>query len=296
MTLTTEPLIAAGTTFVPSLCEIDVATVMPIMVTETISEPMQSIPIEKIENINADVMASNSDKDIEISTCIVCNKNFKSKSCMNKHLRSVHTGNVKCSFIIRFNRLTDFLFSNFAVRIVTAGVKRSSSQSSQTKGATIKRSHMNENQASITHTGSPVNPMTAKALASKLNERNSLVKKAKEQQAQIGSPVNKLNDVPVPPLVSIQGTSSSGVNRDSENFQRNNIPNINGDHSIPLKNRNSDDLNVTAKSFAKKCKVQSASMADEAKVVSLFFSGGRSSRLRISDFILHFRPQPAKEW
>lgn len=32
------------------------------------------------------------EKEVEISSCIVCDKKFKSKSCMNKHLRSVHAG------------------------------------------------------------------------------------------------------------------------------------------------------------------------------------------------------------
>lgn len=32
------------------------------------------------------------EKQMEISSCLVCDKKFKSKSCMNKHLRSVHTG------------------------------------------------------------------------------------------------------------------------------------------------------------------------------------------------------------
>lgn len=35
---------------------------------------------------------SNSIKEERIMACIVCQKKFKSKSCMNKHLRSVHTG------------------------------------------------------------------------------------------------------------------------------------------------------------------------------------------------------------
>lgn len=152
------------------------------------------------------------------------------------------------------------------------GVKRSSSHNSQNKNAPTKRSHLNENQTSTTHTGSPVNPMTAKALASKLNERNSLVKKAKEQQAQDASSKITSNDVPVPPLVSIQGTSTS-TNRDSENLQPNNTPNLNGNHSkfSPLKNRNSDNLSLTAKNFAKKCKLsQVTSASDEVKTVNFF--------------------------
>lgn len=114
MNLTSEPMItAAGTSFVPSLCEIDVNAVMPIVVSET-TEPVQSIIIEKIENINVENGTTNNEKDAEISTCIVCNKNFKSKSCMNKHLRSVHTGNIQLNsfkefFLFSFKDLFGFL-------------------------------------------------------------------------------------------------------------------------------------------------------------------------------------------
>lgn len=37
---------------------------------------------------------SNDGKNDRLSACIVCQKKFKSKSCMNKHLRSVHTGSL----------------------------------------------------------------------------------------------------------------------------------------------------------------------------------------------------------
>lgn len=90
MSLTGEPLISSGATYVPSLCEIDVSSVMPIVVGDAV-ESIQTIAIEKIENINADTSALADDKD-ETSKCPVCNKTFKSKACVNKHLRSVHTG------------------------------------------------------------------------------------------------------------------------------------------------------------------------------------------------------------
>lgn len=70
----------------------------------------QILPIE-CEPVNNDVVTgiqmekseSNTSLDLcgnenEISTCIVCDKRFKSKPCMNKHLRSVHTG--KWVFIV----------------------------------------------------------------------------------------------------------------------------------------------------------------------------------------------------
>lgn len=42
------------------------------------------------------------------------------------------------------------------------------------KALYTKRSHLNDSQSSITHVGSPVNPMTAKALASKLLSKPSV--------------------------------------------------------------------------------------------------------------------------
>lgn len=94
------------------------------------------------------------------------------------------------------------------VRVLT-GVKRSSSNNGHSKNhLSNKRSYLSESHSSITHTGSPVNPMTAKALASKLNERNNMlngVKKASDQSN------GNLNDVPMPPLISIQTISTSSM-------------------------------------------------------------------------------------
>ncbi|XP_031635665.1 uncharacterized protein LOC116348727 [Contarinia nasturtii] len=143
----------------------------------------QTLALDKLE-IGSPDGASAGEKDNEVSSCIVCEKKFKSKSCMNKHLRSVH-----------------------AVRILT-GVKRSSSNHGHSKNNT-KRSYLSESQSSITHTGSPVNPMTAKALASKLNERHNMLNGTKKISTQ-GMTANNgtVNDIPVPPLISIQTTSS----------------------------------------------------------------------------------------
>lgn len=39
-----------------------------------------------------ETLPTKSSKNAEISACVVCDKRFKSKSYMNKHLRTVHTG------------------------------------------------------------------------------------------------------------------------------------------------------------------------------------------------------------
>lgn len=164
------------------------------------------------------------------------------------------------------------LFVCFVVKILTTGLKRSATTGAHPKASTSKRSHLNETQASITHTGLPVHPKTAKALASKLSERCGLsMKKAKESSSTAGRS-NKIvsNDVQIPPLISFQGTSSG---TDSENLQpqQSHTSNLNSEHHpFPaLKNRNNDDLNATVHNLTKKCKVQMTLNADEAKVVSI---------------------------
>lgn len=52
---------------------------------------VQAVALDKLE-IGSPDGTTTAEKDNEISTCIVCEKKFKSKSCMNKHLRSVHSG------------------------------------------------------------------------------------------------------------------------------------------------------------------------------------------------------------
>lgn len=51
---------------------------------------LQAVQLEKLEINSPD--AASTENSNELSSCIVCHKNFKSKSCMNKHLRSVHSG------------------------------------------------------------------------------------------------------------------------------------------------------------------------------------------------------------
>lgn len=56
---------------------------------------LQAVVLDKPEISNNTVAvkdAVRTEKETEISACVVCDKKFKSKSCMNKHLRSVHAG------------------------------------------------------------------------------------------------------------------------------------------------------------------------------------------------------------
>lgn len=105
-------------------------------------------------------------------------------------------------------------FIKFIVRILT-GVKRTSTSHGPTKLPASKRTYLSESQSSITHTGSPVNPMTAKALASKLNERNSLLNGSKKAQS---TPQHNgaVNDIPIPPLISIQTSSATNRFKDGD--------------------------------------------------------------------------------
>lgn len=159
----------------------------------------------------------------------------------------------------------------FTVKVLTTGVKRSATTGAHPKATSTKRSHLNETQASITHTGLPVHPKTAKALASKLSERCGLsMKKAKESGSTAGGRSTKIvsSDVQIPPLVSFQGTSS-GTDSENPQPQQSHTPNLNSEHHpFPaLKNRHNDDLNATVHNLAKRCKTQMTLNADEAKVV-----------------------------
>lgn len=59
------------------------------------------VPIENAPN--ASFLAANETNDGscttmefgEVSACVVCSKRFKSAACMNKHLKSVHTGKLE---------------------------------------------------------------------------------------------------------------------------------------------------------------------------------------------------------
>lgn len=125
--------------------------------------------------------ASEAAGDGEISNCVVCDKRFKSKACLNKHMRSVHT-----------------------VKVLTSAKRAATLAAGHAKATASKRSQAGESQSSITHTGLPVNPITAKALASKLNERNSFLNGQSSRVNGSAAKAAKQSDIPMPPLVSIQ--------------------------------------------------------------------------------------------
>lgn len=67
------------------------------------------VPIENAANASFVAIAESDSStsvelcggEIEISVCIVCDKRFKSTACMNKHLKSVHTGKSIDSLLFR---------------------------------------------------------------------------------------------------------------------------------------------------------------------------------------------------
>lgn len=67
---------------IPLLCDFETDTGL-----ETISSDLPPILHKSESCTSIDVCGTD-----EVSTCIVCDKKFKSKTYMNKHLRSVHTG------------------------------------------------------------------------------------------------------------------------------------------------------------------------------------------------------------
>lgn len=75
--------------FAPDLCNIGVLSSIPDV--RDTAEDLQLVGLDKLE-IGTPDGATTVEKDNEISSCVVCEKKFKSKSCMNKHLRSVHAG------------------------------------------------------------------------------------------------------------------------------------------------------------------------------------------------------------
>lgn len=75
-------------TYEPDLCGIGLGNNM-----QEVKETVGLLPTVSLEKL--DINSSDSviiEKDNEASSCVVCDKKFKSKSCMNKHLRSVHAG------------------------------------------------------------------------------------------------------------------------------------------------------------------------------------------------------------
>lgn len=111
--------------FESDLCSFDGS--MPTIKEATAN--LQAVCIDKMEpNISVEQppappppsAAPPIEKDNEISSCVVCDKKFKSKSCMNKHLRSVHAGLLinSIEFVLIENNEIDFvLFCFFSSNI-----------------------------------------------------------------------------------------------------------------------------------------------------------------------------------
>lgn len=75
----------------PELCDKGVASNVPVLKDAAGNLPLVSM--DKLEINSPDgALTAVAEKDNETSPCVVCDKKFKSKSCMNKHLRSVHAG------------------------------------------------------------------------------------------------------------------------------------------------------------------------------------------------------------
>lgn len=88
-----------------------------------------------------------------------------------------------------------------------SATKRPSGTASNTKSSSTptKRSLASEINPAVTVTGAPVNPLTAKALASKLSERSNQLLNKPLPSGILGSQVAP-KTIPVPPLISIQTT------------------------------------------------------------------------------------------
>lgn len=74
--------------FESDLCNIGFDGNVPTVKETTAS--LEAVSLDK-QDSNATELAT-TEKDTESSSCVVCDKKFKTKSCMNKHLRSVHAG------------------------------------------------------------------------------------------------------------------------------------------------------------------------------------------------------------
>lgn len=81
-------VISEAPSFETDLCSIDFDSNL-----STIKETTASLEAVCLDNQDNNLIDSATvEKEAEISSCVVCDKKFKSKSCMNKHLRSVHAG------------------------------------------------------------------------------------------------------------------------------------------------------------------------------------------------------------
>lgn len=101
-------------TFETDLCNVaftntaDVSTVqdttLSLPIKQEIKQEMNNtttVTATTVDTVRVATTAAEVEKEVEISSCVVCDKKFKSKSCMNKHLRSVHAG----LYAIPFNLL-----------------------------------------------------------------------------------------------------------------------------------------------------------------------------------------------
>lgn len=93
---------------------------------------------------------------------------------------------LKNSIFLSRQTLILHLFASFTPVRILSSVKRTPSNDRGVKTYT-KRVHYNESQSSLTHIGAPVNPMTAKALATKLNERHNLLHRSENRADQVTS-------------------------------------------------------------------------------------------------------------
>ena len=79
--------------FETDLCSVGFSSNASTIQEATVSLQAVTLDNQEINNtILNSVESVKQEKEIEISSCVVCDKKFKSKSCMNKHLRSVHAG------------------------------------------------------------------------------------------------------------------------------------------------------------------------------------------------------------
>lgn len=110
---------------------------------------------------------------------------------------------------------------------ILSTIKRPAASETTKKSAGIpsKRSTGNEINPAVTVTGAPVNPSTAKALASKLTERsNQLHHKLTTNGTVIAATLSTLipsvaaKEIPIPPLVSLQHTTQVHRPTETENI------------------------------------------------------------------------------
>lgn len=184
---------------------------------------------------------------------------------------------------------------------VLSGSKRpaTSNTSSKSLHSQSKRTQSNDSQSTITHTGLPVNPNTAKALASKLNERSHnnnnsnsnknsnnifIGLKAAKPSMNLSDRKMSINEIPVPPLVSIQlpqqriNSIVSSTLDNSQSYAA--VPNDAKLTLAPI-HRGSDDfesdLNVPAFNIFKKVAIGNGISTDESNTAIKMYQSDEST-------------------